>query len=71
MDAAGLGLGILATSNVVMRVIRLVRVGQDLSHDYQIFQLKFQLTERRLVRWGVLVGIAVLDRMPTSLSEST
>lgn len=58
MDAASLSFGLLSAFNVVVEDIRIIRDCQSFGQDYQTTQLKFQLAEARLVRWGVAVGIA-------------
>lgn len=70
MDAAGLAFGVLSAFNVVVEDIRLVRDAQKLGHDYQTTQLKFQLAEARIVRWGVSVGVAGQESSLTDLPAS-
>lgn len=61
MDAAGLAFGIPSAFIVVVADIRIIRDCQSFGQDYQTTQLKFQLAEARLVRWGVAVRIAERD----------
>lgn len=67
MDAVSLAFGVFSAFNVVVEDIRLVRDAQTFGHDYQTTQLKLQLAEARIVRWGVSVGVASQDSSLTDL----
>lgn len=67
MDAASLAFGIFSAFNVVVEDIRLIKDGQTFGHDYETTQLKLQLAEARLVRWGVSVGVANQDPSLTTV----
>lgn len=66
MDAAGLAFVIRSSFNVMVENIRLLRDCQSFGQDYETTQLKLQLAEARLVRWGVSVGVA--DQDPPAFS---